>query len=224
MVICQLLLRIFWIQTWFCNCQHYLRLFYTVFEDIQVHMIKKRFWFSQINFFVEYFPHRINIYCFFPVKLMSSTYTDKNNPFSQCTERDIPNLELSPSHASIGFSQIAFPIIVLLKDDHTDFVQEERLGLPYFTMILAICVVVDESKCLDIPILEFSIISEHLPFLPGCQQILRLLCIVLQCYPQNNIVCIHMYDECKKSIDSGVCHMLWSILWWIDRASLFTDH
>ena len=29
------------------------------------------------------------------------------------------------------------------------------------------CVVVDESKCLDIPILEFSAICEHLPFLRG---------------------------------------------------------
>ena len=32
------------------------------------------------------------------------------------------------------------------KDDRTDFAQEERLDLPYWTMILAICVVVDESK------------------------------------------------------------------------------
>ena len=31
-------------------------------------------------------------------------------------------------------------------------------------MILATCVVVDEFKCLDIPIREFSIILEHLPF------------------------------------------------------------
>ena len=37
----------------------------------------------------------------------------------------IPNLEFSPSHVSIGLSQIAFPIIVLPKDDHTDFAQEE---------------------------------------------------------------------------------------------------
>ena len=43
------------------------------------------------------------------------------------------------SHVSIGFSQIAFPITVLPKDDHTDFAQEEQLGLPYWTMILAIC-------------------------------------------------------------------------------------
>ena len=57
-------------------------------------------------------------------------------------QRDIPNLEFSPIHVSIGLSQIAFPIVVLPKDDHTDFAQEERLGLPYWTMILAICVVV----------------------------------------------------------------------------------
>ena len=108
---------------------------------------------------------------------MSSTYTDKNNPFFHDEQRDIPNLEFSPIHVSIGLSQIAFPIIVLPKDDHTDFVQEEQLGLPYWTVILAICVVVDESKCLDTPILEFSIICEHLPFSPGCKPILRLLLV-----------------------------------------------
>ena len=70
--------------------------------------------------------------------------------------KDIPNLEFSPSHVSIRFSQIAFPIIVLPKDDdRTDSAQEERLDLPYWTMILAICVVVDESKCLDTPTGEF---------------------------------------------------------------------
>ena len=82
---------------------------------------------------------------------MASTNTDKNNPFSRCTKRH-SQLEFSPSHASIGFSQIAFPITVLPKDDRTDFAQEEQLGLPYWTMILATCVVVDESKCLDTPI------------------------------------------------------------------------
>ena len=90
-------------------------------------------------------------------------------------QRDIPNLEFSPIHVSIGLSQIAFPIIVLLNDDRTDSAQEEPLALPYWTMILAICVVVDESKCVDTPILEFSIISEHLPFSLGYKLILRLL-------------------------------------------------
>ena len=35
--------------------------------------------------------------------------------------------------------------------------------------------------------------------------------IVWQYYPLNNVVCIHMYDECEKSIDSGVCHRPWTI-------------
>ena len=77
----------------------------------------------------------------------------------------------------IKLTRVAFLIIVLREDDRTDFAQEERLGLPYWTMILAICVVVDESKCLDTPILEFSIICEHLPFSPGYKQILRLLLV-----------------------------------------------
>ena len=92
-------------------------------------------------------------------------------------QRDILNLEFSPSHAAIGFSQIAFPTTVLPKGDRINSLQEEQLGLPYWTMILAICVVVDESKCLDIPILELSIICEHLPFLLGSKLILRLLLV-----------------------------------------------
>ena len=82
---------------------------------------------------------------------MSSTYTDKNNIFHDA-QRDTPNLEFSPSDVSIGFSQIAFPTTVLLKDDRTDFVQEERLNLPYWTMI--ICVVVDESGHSDFGIFK----------------------------------------------------------------------
>ena len=37
--------------------------------------------------------------------------------------------------AAKRFSQIAFPITVLPKDDRTDYAQEARLGLPYWTMI-----------------------------------------------------------------------------------------
>ena len=44
-------------------------------------------------------------------------------------------------------------------------------------MISAIRVVVDESKYLDIPIWEFSIICEHLPFLLEYKPILRLLLV-----------------------------------------------
>ena len=49
--------------------------------------------------------------------------------FFHDVQRDIPSWKLSPNRISIGFSQIAFPIIVLPKeDDHTDFVQEETTG------------------------------------------------------------------------------------------------
>ena len=48
------------------------------------------------------------------------------------------------------------------------------------------------------------------------------ICIVWQYYPHDNTVCVHKYDEYMKSIDSGVCHRLWSILLWIVRAYLLT--
>ena len=103
-------------------------------------------------------------FCFFPAFYLTSTFANSISPFFLGWQRSVPNLEFSPSHVSIGFSQIAFPIIVLPEGDRTDVVQEERLCLPYWTMILAICVVVDESKCLDISIWEFSIKLKHLPF------------------------------------------------------------
>ena len=120
----------------------------------QTYMIKERCWFSQIDFFIEYFPHRINVFVSFqPIRC--HPHTQIRIILFHGVQKSIPNWEPSPNRVSIGFSQIAFPITVLPKDDRTDSVQEERLGLPYWTMISAICVVVDESKCLDIPILEF---------------------------------------------------------------------
>ena len=65
---------------------------------------------------------------------MSSTYTDKNI-LCDGVRTGIPNWKPFPNRAAIGCSQIAFPIIVLPEDDHTDSVQEEQLGLRYWTMI-----------------------------------------------------------------------------------------
>ena len=48
------------------------------------------------------------------------------------------------------------------------------------------------------------------------------VCIVWKYYPHDNVVCIYKYDEKMKSIDSGVCHRLCSILLWIVRAYLLT--
>ena len=117
----------------------------------QVYMIWERCWFSQIDFFIEHFPHRINV--LFPSSQFYVIHIHRQEqPFFTVYKQafSIGNL-----FTLIRFSQITFPITVLPKDDRTDFAQEERLDLPYWTMILAICVVVDESKCLDSPILEF---------------------------------------------------------------------
>ena len=64
--------------------------------------------------------HIGSMFCFFPANFMSSTYTEKNNPFHG-VRISIPNWKPSPNRTSIGFSQIAFPITVLPKDDRKDF-------------------------------------------------------------------------------------------------------
>ena len=48
---------------------------------------------------------------------------------------NIPSLKRFPNRVPIELTQIAFHTIFLPKDDRTDFAQEERLGLPYWTMI-----------------------------------------------------------------------------------------
>ena len=51
----------FAIQTWFCNYQQYLCLFRIFSECIPSILIQEKCWFSQINFFIMYFQHRIKI-------------------------------------------------------------------------------------------------------------------------------------------------------------------
>ena len=68
------------------------------------------------------------MFCFFPANFMSSTYKDKIDPFCDGVRTGIPNWKPFPNRAAMGFSQIAFPIMVLPKDDHIDSVQEEQLG------------------------------------------------------------------------------------------------
>ena len=103
------------------------------------------------------------MFCFFPANFTSSAYTDKNSHCLLCTNKQ-SQFGTFPKRVLRDICRNAFPITVLPKDDRTDFAQEERLDLPYWTMILAICVVVDESHSLDIPIWEFSIMKVHLPF------------------------------------------------------------
>ena len=91
---------------------------------------------------------------------------------------NIPNSELFPNHVLIELSRITFPTIVLPQDERTDFAQEEQPDLPYWTMTLAICALVDVSKYLDILTLEFSVSSVHLPFRLGKRRILHLLLVL----------------------------------------------
>ena len=69
---------------------------------------------------------------------------------------------------------------------------------------------------LQMPILNLQDLpqSQNLETIP--------VCIVLQCFPHDNMVCVHMYDEYTKSIDSGVCHKSWSILWLIVQVCSLT--
>ena len=119
-------------KTWFCNCQQYLCLFHIVSEHIPgTHDPGKMLVLlclvvsTSDQDFVSFqpiscHPHtQIRIILFHGVRI------------------SIPNWKLSPKRISTGFSQIAFLITVLPKDDRTDSFQEERLGLPYWTMILA---------------------------------------------------------------------------------------
>ena len=51
----------FTIRTWFVIVHNIFAYFALSFSAAQVYMIQERCWFSQIDFFVEYFPHRIKI-------------------------------------------------------------------------------------------------------------------------------------------------------------------
>ena len=66
---------------------------------------------------------------------------------------------------------------------------------------------VDESKCLDIPIWEFSIILDHLPFLTGYKPILRLLLVhrnqaIWRWYPWFWRL---SFERCWRSLFSEYC-------------------
>ena len=95
---------------------------------------------------------------------MSSTYTDRKN-LAYDAQQSVPSLARSPIQVPIELSRIAFPITVMLKDDRTDFVQEEQLVLQCWTMIWATCVLVDVSRCLDILTWEVAAMLERPPLL-----------------------------------------------------------
>ena len=46
-----------------------------------------------------------------------------------------------------------------------------------------------------------------------CVLVWRLVCMVVLCFPQNNIAGIHLFDDCTRSNAPSVCHKILSILW-----------
>ena len=99
MVISLLPPRKFAIQTWFCNCPQYLCIFRIVVEcSPSIHDPGKMLVLPNPTSLSSTF-HIGSRLCFFPANIMSSTYTDNNNPFSRCTKR----------HSQFGiFSQPCF--------------------------------------------------------------------------------------------------------------------
>ena len=140
MVIFQFSPQKFGIQTWFCNCPQiswltsHWRWVHTKYtwSRKDVGSLTST---SLLSTF-----HIRSMFCFFPANLMSSTYTDKNNPFSRCTNR----------HSQLEtFSQPCFNEIFSNCLSHNSpakgwpyrFRSRGRLDLPYWTIILAISVV-----------------------------------------------------------------------------------
>ena len=107
MVIFRFLLRKFVTQTWFCNCQQDLCLFHIVFEYIpSIHDQGKMLVLPKSTSLFRTF-HIGSMFCFFPANSMSSTYKDKNNPCSRCTNKHSQFGNLLPTVLQTGFSQIA---------------------------------------------------------------------------------------------------------------------
>ena len=100
----QLLLQKFWIQTWFCNCQQYLCLFHTVFEYTPDIHDRRMMWVLPRSTSLFRTFHIGLIFCFLRANLMSSTYTDKNNPFWRCTIKHSQLETFSQPYSNSTFS------------------------------------------------------------------------------------------------------------------------
>ena len=123
----------FAIQTWFCNCPQYLGLLRidvecspSIHDPRKMLLLPNRLLCWVLSTSVQDFVSFQPIQCHPHTQIRIILFHD--------VQRDIPNWKPSPNRTSRGFSWIAFPTIVLPKDDRTASAQEEQLGLPYWTM------------------------------------------------------------------------------------------
>ena len=106
--------RKFAIRTRFCNCPQYLCLFGIVVECTpDFHDQRKMLVLPNQLLRLVLSTSDQDSVSFQPI--LCHPHTQIRIILFHDVQRDSPNLELSPSHVSIGFSQIAFPIIVLPK-------------------------------------------------------------------------------------------------------------
>ena len=89
-----------------------------------------------------------------------------------------PDSVLFPLQVPIELPRTVFPTRGLQVDVGTSFVREERLHLPYWTMISAICVEENVSIYLDTLTSESWAIWERPPFSLECKRILRRLLVL----------------------------------------------
>ena len=152
----------------FGNCEQYLCLFHTVFEYIPGRRDQGKMWFSLSISLLSTFHIGLVFVSFQPI--LCHPHTQMRITLFHGVRISIHNWKPSPNRAAIGFSQIAFPTTDLPEDDRTDSFREERLGHPYWTMILAICASVDVSKYLDIlsRILHLLLVLNILEALKKC--------------------------------------------------------
>ena len=121
--------------------------------------------------------HIGSIFCFFPANLMSSTYTDKNNPFSRCTNKHFQLETLSHPYFKRIFSNCLshnsparrWPYRIRSRRTTGSSIVDHDFGH------LCRGRRIHMSGHSD---LEFSIILEHLLFLPVYKQILRQLLVL----------------------------------------------
>ena len=124
MVVSLLLPLKFAIRTWFCICPQYLCLFRIVVEcSPSIHDPRKDVGSPKSTSLLSPF-HIGSKIVFLSSQFLCHPHTQIRIILFHDEQRDIPNLEFSPSHVSIGCSQIAFPTIVLPKDDRTDFAKD----------------------------------------------------------------------------------------------------
>ena len=124
----------------------------------------------------KYTSSRKAIICFFPVILMSSTYTHTNTPCLRWTNMHSHFRIFSHPSSDKASSNCLF------HDNPANgwlckLSPRGTTRSSIVPMILAICVVEDVSKHLNTLIWEFRAILEHLQILPECQQILHQLLV-----------------------------------------------